>query len=190
MGPVNANPFMKLDKAEEKVILVDENDNEIGIGGKMEIHREGRLHRAFSIFVFNAKGELLLQQRAKVKYHSGGLWTNTCCGHPRPGESLEDAAHRRLSEEMGFDCQMKRIFSFHYQVRFQNGFVENEHDHVFLGRFSGEPFPAFEEVSDWKWSDPGILRKDLRENPDAYTFWLKFALDNVLDCEVCYDTIE
>ncbi|MGC8851384.1 MAG: isopentenyl-diphosphate Delta-isomerase, partial [Candidatus Micrarchaeia archaeon] len=137
----------------EQVILVDENDRELGVGEKMEVHRNGQLHRAFSIFVFNSDGKLLIHQRAKEKYHSGGLWTNTCCSHPRPGEKLDEAIHRRLVEEMGFDCPLKEVFSFVYQVKFENGLFEHELDHVYIGKFDGDPKPNPAEVMDWKWVD-------------------------------------
>jgi len=125
--------------AKELVVLVDENDNEIGVEEKINAHRKGLLHRAFSIFVFNSKNELLLQKRAADKYHSGGLWSNTCCSHPRPGENLKDAAHRRLQEEMGFDCSLREVFSFLYKKSFDNGLTEHELDHVFFGKFDGIP---------------------------------------------------
>ena len=130
----------------EMVAIVDENDNEIGEEEKIKALREGKLHRAFSIFVFNSKGQMLIQKRAKEKYHSGGLWTNTCCSHPRPGEPIEKAAHRRLKEEMGFDCEIKEIFSFTYRVKFDNNLFENEYDHAFLGKFDGKPMPNSKEV--------------------------------------------
>jgi isopentenyl-diphosphate delta-isomerase len=133
----------------EMVASVDENDNIIGEEEKIKAHQEGKLHRAFSIFVFNSKGQMLIQKRAKEKYHSGGLWTNTCCSHPRPGEPIEKAAHRKLKEEMGFDCEIKEIFSFIYKVKFDNGLFENEYDHVFLGKFDGKPMPDSTEVEDW-----------------------------------------
>ena len=163
-----------------EVILVDENDEEVGTEEKIKTHREGKLHRAFSIFVLNPKGELLLQRRAKIKYHSGGLWTNTCCSHPSPGETLEEAVHRRLKEEMGFDCELEEIFSFTYQVKFDNDLFENEYDHVFIGKFDGEPTPNPEEVDEWKWIDLEELKKDIQENPDSYTYWLKQSIDKVI----------
>jgi len=164
----------------EYILLVDEKDNVIGKEEKIKTHREGKLHRAFSIFVFNPKGELLLQRRAKIKYHSGGLWTNTCCSHPSPGETLEEAVHRRLKEEMGFDCELEEIFSFTYQVKFDNDLFENEYDHVFIGKFDGEPTPNPEEVDEWKWIDLEELKKDIQENPDSYTYWLKQSIDKVI----------
>jgi isopentenyl-diphosphate delta-isomerase len=166
---------------EEQVVLVDENDGEVGVGDKIKTHLDGSLHRAFSIFIFNADGELLLQQRAHTKYHSGGLWSNTCCSHPRPAESTEEAAHRRLREEMGFDCELEEIFSFIYRVKLDDGFFEHEYDHVFVGRFEGLPAPNAEEVSDWRWVQAGELKRDLEKVPEKYTFWLAASLDRILE---------
>jgi isopentenyl-diphosphate delta-isomerase len=163
----------------EKIILVDEKDKEIGTGEKMKVHEEGRLHRAFSIFVFNSKGEILLQRRAEAKYHSGGLWTNTCCSHPKAGEELGKAVHRRLKEEMGFDVPLKEIFSFIYNVKFGNGLTEHELDHVFVGKFDGKPVPNPEEVEGWKWIPLSELKKDVQRNPDSYTYWLRVALEKL-----------
>lgn len=164
----------------EEVVLVDENDNEVGSGEKMQVHREGRLHRAFSIFVFNSQGKMLIHKRASSKYHSPGLWTNTCCSHPRPGEELEEAVHRRLQEEMGFDCELKEILHFVYKVKF-NGLSEHELDHVFVGRCDAEPKPDPQEVEEWKWIDVQELLKDIQENPDSYTYWFKIALEKLPD---------
>jgi isopentenyl-diphosphate delta-isomerase len=164
----------------ERVILVDKNDKEIGTEEKIKVHKEGKLHRAFSIFVFNSKGELLLQKRAKSKYHSSGLWTNSCCSHPKLGEHIEKTVHRRLKEEMGFDCELKEIFSFNYKVKFDNNLFENECDHVFMGIFDGKPNPNSEEVDDWKWIDVEELREDIQENPDNYTYWLKVSIDKII----------
>src|SRR4051812_29121136 len=124
---------------EIKVILVDDNDREVGVMEKMEAHRRGLLHRAFSIFIFNSRGELLLQKRALSKYHSGGLWTNTCCGHPMPGENIETAANRRLNEEMGINCVLNNIFQFHYNVLLDHAMTENEIDHVLFGICENNP---------------------------------------------------
>jgi len=164
----------------EYILLVDENDNIIGKGEKIKTHREGKLHRAFSIFVFNSKGELLLQKRGKSKYHSGGLWTNTCCSHQRDGEALEEAVHRRLKEEMGFDCELKEMFTFTYRIKFDNNLFENECDHVFIGNFDGEPTPNPEEVDEWKWVGLEELKNDMQKNPDNYTYWLKESIDRVI----------
>lgn len=164
----------------EEVILVDENDNQIGVGEKIKIHKEGRLHRAISVFVINSDGELLLQKRGKGKYHSGGLWTNTCCSHPKPEENVKDAASRRLKEEMGFACNLKEAFAFTYRVKFENGLSEHEYDHVFIGRFDGLPKPHPEEVEDWKWIGMEELKKDIEKTPDKYTYWLRVVIDKVI----------
>lgn len=165
----------------ENILLVDENDKEIGFGEKMQTHLEGRLHRSFSIFVLNSKGKLLMQQRAKTKYHSGGLWSNTCCSHQRQGETLEDAIHRRLQEEMGFDTELKELFTFIYKVPLDHGLTEHEYDHVFYGNFDGKPKPNPEEVDDWKFVDLKELQNDIKEHPEKYTFWLKASFDRVLE---------
>jgi isopentenyl-diphosphate delta-isomerase len=157
----------------EKVILVDAQDNELGLMEKMEAHRRGDLHRAFSVFVLNSKGELMLQQRAAEKYHSGTLWTNTCCSHPRQGESAEEAAHRRLEEEMGFDCPVEKVLEFTYRAELDKGMIEHEYDHLFIGRYDGEPQLNPEEVMDWKWMDIDSLAKDIETNPHRYTAWFK-----------------
>jgi len=165
----------------EEIILVDEQDNEIGFGEKMQVHKEARLHRAFSVFVFNSRGEMLLQKRASGKYHCGGLWTNTVCSHPRKGERLEEAVHRRLQEEMGFDTELKKTFHFTYRALFDNGLTEHEFDHVFIGTFEGEPKPNPEEVGEWKWASPEEVQKDVKEHPEKYTPWFKLVLERVLN---------
>lgn len=165
----------------ENIILVDTNDKEIGFEEKMKAHEEGKLHRAFSIYIFNSKGELLLQKREESKYHSGNLWTNTCCSHPRQGETAEEASHRRLQEEMGFDCELKEIFSFVYKVKLGEKLYEHEYDHVLIGQFDGSPKPDPEEVSDWKWVKINELEKDVEDNPDNYTYWFKISFKRVLD---------
>ena len=138
-------------KPEEQLVLVNENDQAIGVGEKIHTHVIGALHRAFSVFIFNSTGQLLLQKRSSTKYHSRGLWSNTCCGHPRPGESIVEASQRRLSEEMGFDCDVKEVFEFIYQAKLDNGLYEHEFDHVLVGRFNESPTPNPDEVEDWKW---------------------------------------
>lgn len=163
----------------DEVILVDEKDNQIGTAEKIAAHRSGKMHRAISVFVFNSRGELLLQKRAKDKYHSGGLWTNTCCSHPIPGESVDRAAHRRLMEEMGFECKLKEAFTFTYKVNFPNGLTEHEFDHVFIGRFDGRPVPDKKEAEDWKWVTLDGLGKDMEKNPGAYTYWLRAVMDKI-----------
>ena len=159
----------------EQVILVNERDEAVGAEEKIKAHLEGALHRAFSIFIFNGVGQLLLQKRSCAKYHSNGLWTNTCCGHPRPGESIEEASHRRLWEEMGFDCDVRENFKFIYRAHLDNNLIEYECDHVLVGEFDGNPNPCADEVGDWKWVDLTVLRRDMRENPENYTFWFKIS---------------
>ena len=161
---------------EDTLVLVDGDDQQVGTAGKIQVHRNGWLHRAFSIFVFNPDGEMLLQQRAHGKYHSPGLWSNTCCGHPRAGEDLETAAHRRLFEEMGFDCPLSRAFSFLYCERVSEDMVEHELDHVLLGRFGRPPSPNPNEVADWRWIDIPSLIHSLTAQPDLFTVWLKKIL--------------
>jgi isopentenyl-diphosphate delta-isomerase len=164
---------------EEQVILVDENDNQIGLMNKMEAHEKALLHRAFSIFVFNSKGKLLIQQRALTKYHSGGEWANTCCSHQRSGESTLEAAHRRLQEEMGFDVDLEEVFQFTYKKEFGNGLTEHEYDHVVFGYYDETPNINPEEVADWKYVDLAQLKIDIEINPEQYTIWLQIALKEV-----------
>jgi len=164
----------------EFVILVDENDGQIGLMEKMEAHEKGLLHRAFSVFLFNSKGEMLLQQRAISKYHSGGLWTNTCCSHPREGEETITAAHRRLEEEMGFDCKIEKAFDFIYKSALDNELTEHELDHVFIGEYEGNIIPNPEEVEGYKYISISELTKDVAENSDDYTEWFKICLEEVL----------
>jgi isopentenyl-diphosphate delta-isomerase len=161
----------------EQVILVDEQDRALGASEKLAAHAQGSLHRAFSIFVFNSEGQLLLQRRASGKYHSGGLWSNTCCGHPRPDESTAAAARRRLREEMNFECELSAAFEFIYRAELTNKLVEHEYDHVFVGEFDGAFTPETSEVEDWRWTTPAELRRDLCERPEEYTYWLKVALE-------------
>lgn len=167
----------------EYITLVDENDNEIGFEEKLRVHELGKLHRAFSIFVFNERYELLIQKRAKTKYHSGGLWTNTCCSHPRYEEGLEEAIHRRLLEEMGFDCALKKAFDFIYRAEFENGLIEHEYDHVFIGNYSngGKIWINLAEAEDYKWVGFCDLEKDTKENPETYSYWFKVAFPKVID---------
>jgi len=158
---------------EELVLLVNERDEPVGTMGKLKAHQEGALHRAFSVFLFDGEGRLLMQRRAPGKYHSAGLWTNTCCSHPRPGEPVADAARRRLNEEMGIDVPIEHRFSFLYKASFDNGLHEHELDHVFFGCCSGEPEPATEEADDWKYLHPDTLDADLVAHPERYTVWLR-----------------
>lgn len=162
---------------EEKVILVDHNDEPIGLMGKIEAHRSALLHRAFSVFILNDKNEVMLQQRAKSKYHSPLLWTNTCCSHQRPGESNILAGKRRLKEEMGFEVELKELFHFIYKAPFDNGLTEHELDHVMLGRFNGEPEINPEEVESWKWMAIDAIKNDLQQHPENYTVWFKIIFD-------------
>ena len=163
----------------EKVILVDENDNSIGEMEKMEAHEKALLHRAFSVFIFNNNHELMLQQRAFSKYHSPGLWTNTCCSHPRPGENTESAAHRRLVEEMGFDCEINKIFDFIYKAKLDQGLTEHEFDHVFAGTFNSNPKINHYEVESWKWMHMDDIASDMKLDPEKYTVWFKIAFERV-----------
>lgn len=161
------------------VILVDENDNEIGVMEKLQAHQKGVLHRAFSVFIFNDKEELLLQQRALSKYHSAGLWTNTCCSHPRPNETIKDAANRRLFEEMGMCCDLKIKTNFIYKTPFDNGLTEHELDYVLVGYTNQNPLINMEEVEYYKWQSISDVKKDIVLNPDNYTSWFKIALEKV-----------
>ncbi|MCK5044908.1 isopentenyl-diphosphate Delta-isomerase [Candidatus Parcubacteria bacterium] len=162
------------------IILVDKDDNEIGKGEKMAVHLAGQLHRAFSIFIFNSQGEMMLQRRASTKYHSPGLWTNACCSHPRPGESLEQAAKRRLKEEMGFECDLQKVFSFIYKAKVED-LTEHEFDHVFIGKFDQEPVLNKEEADGWKWIELKQLIEDIIKNPKEYTCWFKIILTKLYD---------
>lgn len=165
----------------ERVILVDESDREVGTEDKERAHREGRLHRAFSVFVFNSRGEMLLQRRARGKYHSPGLWTNTCCSHPRPGESVAAAARRRLREEMGMECELRGAFPFLYRAELDGGMTEHEYDHVLVGECDRDPVPDADEVEEWAWVDPEALRSRVEEDPESYTYWFRIALPDLLD---------
>lgn len=162
---------------EEKVILVNSNDEPIGLMPKMEAHEKALLHRAFSVFVINGNNELMLQQRAHQKYHSPGLWTNTCCSHQRDGEENIEAGLRRLQEEMGFETPLEYLFNFIYRAPFDNGLTEHELDHVMLGRFEGEPSINPEEVASWKWMDIDLIHADLINNPADYTVWFAIIFD-------------
>ncbi|HLB36849.1 MAG TPA: isopentenyl-diphosphate Delta-isomerase [Gemmatimonadales bacterium] len=159
----------------ERVILVDERDAPVGELEKLEAHRRGALHRAFSVFVHDREGRVLLQRRAQSKYHSGGLWSNTCCGHPRPGENTGAAATRRLREEMGFECRLEAAGGFLYRARLGD-LTEHEFDHVFAGRFDGDPRPDPAEVAEWGWTHVDQLTRDLVTHPERYTVWLAKAL--------------
>jgi isopentenyl-diphosphate Delta-isomerase len=162
-----------------EVILVNENDEPVGAMEKMEAHRKGLLHRAFSVFIFNTKGEMLLQQRALDKYHSGGLWTNACCSHPAPGQETGAAAHTRLSEEMGFSASLKKIFEFTYRSEFDNGLIEHEYDHVFTGNYDGAVEPNPDEVSDYCYKNLDDIQASLASHPQDYTAWFHIAFPKV-----------
>lgn len=158
---------------EELVILVNKKDEKVGLMPKMEAHQKAVLHRAFSVFIFNDKGELLLQQRAAEKYHSPLLWTNTCCSHQRDGESNLEAGKRRLQEEMGFTTNLKEVFSFIYKAPFDNGLTEHELDHVMIGYFDDAPKINKDEVESYKWMPLDVVKDDIQENPSIYTEWFK-----------------
>ena len=162
---------------EEKVILVNSNDEPIGLMPKTEAHEKALLHRAFSVFVINGNNELMLQQRALQKYHSPFLWTNTCCSHQRDGEENIEAGLRRLQEEMGFETPLEYLFNFIYKAPFDNGLTEHELDHVMLGRYEGEPLINPEEVASWKWMDIDLIHADLINNPANYTVWFAIIFD-------------
>jgi isopentenyl-diphosphate delta-isomerase len=165
---------------QKDIILVDEEDNVIGSSHKLKVHQEGKLHRAFSIFIFNSKNELLLQKRADTKYHSASLWSNTCCSHPKPEEKLMAAAHRRLKEEMGFDCKLSKISHLLYKTTLSNDLIEYEFDHLLIGHFDGIPAINTEEVSDCKWISIASIVKEINSNKDQYTYWFKISLEHLL----------
>ncbi len=162
---------------EEHVILVNENDEQIGLMPKQEAHEKAILHRAFSVFIFNDNNELMLQQRALHKYHSPGLWTNTCCSHQRAGESSLEAGKRRLQEEMGFTSDINETTSFIYKAPFDNGLTEYEYDHILIGNYNEEPIINIEEVASWKWMTMKSVKDDIKNNPENYTAWFKIIFD-------------
>ncbi len=165
----------------ETIVLVDSDDKPIGFEEKDKCHSgDGKLHRAFSIFVFNDKKQLLIQKRSKEKMLWGGFWANTCCSHPRKGEKMEEAVHRRLEEEFGFDCELKESFDFIYKAKFKNIGSEHELDHVFVGFHNGRVKANPKEVAEWKWIDRDELRRDLKNNPDKYAPWFTLSIDEVL----------
>lgn len=164
----------------EQVILVTAQDEPIGSMEKMEAHRKGVLHRAFSIFIVNDKYEMLLQQRAKTKYHSGGLWTNACCSHPRPNEETEMAASRRLHEELGFTTPLTKIFDFHYNAAFDNGLTEHEYDHVYTGIYNGKIIPNPNEVQDYCYKKMDEIANTIHFHPHKYTAWFRIAFPKVM----------
>lgn len=162
---------------EENVILVDKNDTQIGLMSKLDAHKKGILHRAFSVFILNNNNEIMLQKRAYNKYHSGGLWTNTCCSHQREGENSIEAGKRRLLEEMGFETELKIITSFIYKVEFENGLTEHELDYLLIGKFLKSPVINKQEVADWKWMKIDLIADDIKLNPNNYTSWFKIIFD-------------
>jgi len=162
----------------EHVVLVDEFDSVVGTMEKLEAHEKGILHRAFSILLFNSNGEVLLQKRSRTKYHSGGLWTNTCCSHPLPGERMEDATRRKLKQEMGIEASTVFNFKFIYNAQLDKNLIEHEYDHVFIGTFDGVPIPNKDEVEDWKFIDLKTLRNDIRQHPELYTYWFVLILNH------------
>jgi len=163
----------------QQVILVDQYDNALGFMDKMEAHKRGLLHRAFSIFIFDARGEMLLQQRALTKYHSAGLWSNACCSHPYPGEEVKLAAARRLNEELGFETPLEKIFDIIYQASFENGLVENEFDHVLVGRYEGSIKMNSEEVNDCAFRPMAQIRLELKGSSEIYTEWFKISFPKI-----------
>jgi len=165
----------------EHVVLVDESDRDLGTMEKLEAHEKGVLHRAFSILIFNSKGELLLQRRSGKKYHSPGLWTNTCCSHPRPGEPMAIATNRKLKQEMGIEAELEFAFKFTYRAGLDNGLTEHELDHVYIGRFDGTPMVNPEEVQGWRYVAPDALGQEILASPDQFTFWFKLLLTEYRD---------
>ena len=164
----------------EQVVLVSENDVELGLMEKMEAHEKGLLHRAFSVFIFNKQGEILIQQRALRKYHSGGLWTNACCSHPRPNEDTLQAAQRRLKEEMGFETPLTKAFTFIYKAEFENGLTEHEFDHVFIGTYDGIIETNFDEVENYAYRSISLLQAFIDKHPDFFTEWFLIAFPKII----------
>ncbi len=163
----------KIREIDEQVILVDGKDRALGRGSKLDVHRRGELHRAFSIIVRNSSGEMLLQKRAEGKYHSGGLWTNTCCGHPRPGEATDAAASRRLEEEMGFRCVLSPLGALQYRAELDNGMIEHEFVHVYAGIYDGTVYPDPNEAADYTWRPLDAIRADITASPARFSFWFR-----------------
>jgi isopentenyl-diphosphate delta-isomerase len=162
---------------DDQLILVNENDEKVGVGEKLEVHREGLLHRAFSIFIINSREELLLQRRALDKYHSPGLWSNTCCGHPRTGEQIMVAARRRLKAEMGLDCQLIEVGNFVYRQNVSGGLIEHEFDHILMGHSDLDPMLNLEEAMDWKRANLDGLKREVSSRPEDFTCWLRIIID-------------
>lgn len=163
-----------------KIILIDESDNITGYSEKLEAHQEGKLHRAFSAFILNSKNELLIQQRAFQKYHSGGLWSNTCCGHFINEKDTEEQAEKRLFEEMSIKTRLKRVFNYRYSALMDNGLIENEFVYSYLGFSEDDPVNDPNEVNDWKWIELKILKKTLIQYPEIFTYWFRYSFDDFL----------
>jgi isopentenyl-diphosphate delta-isomerase len=163
----------------ENVVLVDENDKEIGTMEKLQAHLEGKLHRAVSVVLFNSQKQMLLQKRADGKYHSAGLWSNACCSHPRPGEDTLDAAKRRLYEELGIRCELQKMFELTYDLKLDKNLHEHEFDHVFAGITNDVPLPDPSEVSDWKYADVSQIKKEIKEDPSRFTEWFILIMDHL-----------
>jgi isopentenyl-diphosphate delta-isomerase len=161
---------------EEQVVLINANDEEVGTMEKLQAHREGLLHRAFSVLILNDAGEMLIHQRALGKYHSAGAWSNACCGHPRPGETTQAAAERRLQEEMGFTVPLKKLYHFTYKTDLGNGLSEHEFDHVFLGVYNNAPLPNPTEVADWRYVSIDRLLQELNMKPEQFSFWFRLIM--------------
>lgn len=164
---------------EQEVVLVNENDQAVGVMAKMEAHQKGLLHRAFSVFIFDKKGNMLLQQRSANKYHGGHLWTNACCSHPYPEEKVADAAQRRLKEELGFTTQLTEIFSFTYKARVENDLIEHEYDHVFAGEYESNILPNANEVADYTYKPVTQIKAEIEAHPEKFTSWFKIAFPKI-----------
>lgn len=176
---VYLSAFLEGVAVEEQVVLVDVQGNPIGTKGKLQAHQDGDLHLALSVFLFNSEKKFLMQRRALCKYHSPNLWSNTCCSHPRPGESVQSAAERRLFEEMGIVCPLTQSFTYTYREEVGSGLIEHEFDCIFFGSFEGNPCPNSDEVSDWKWISYEEMQKEIAAAPHFYTAWFKLLLDPV-----------
>ena len=161
------------------IVLVNEHDEAIGTGEKMEVHQQGLMHRAFSVFIFDSNGKMLLQQRAESKYHGGCLWTNACCSHPYPGEDVQQAAKRRLKEELGFTTDLEKIFEFTYHAKVENGLIEHEYDHVFAGEYEARVDPNAEEVMNYSYKTMDAIKEAIIQQPENFTAWFKIALPKV-----------
>lgn len=164
---------------EQEVVLVNENDEPIGLMEKMEAHKKGLLHRAFSVFIFDKKGNMLLQQRAADKYHGAHLWTNACCSHPFSDEKVENAAKRRLKEELGFTTDLHQIFSFTYHAKVENDLIEHEFDHVFAGEYESDIHPNSNEVADYSYKPIDEIKKEMEQHPEKFTSWFKIAFPKI-----------